>query len=257
MRLLNPLYSFVLLLFFLCLVATGCSYTKLYYPYEYNGALQQQEEVLGAIILGYQTGEVPMSAANQKILRKKIEAYLVSSGISVADQSYIDGLIRKVDKVVGPRFDPATGQEDIKKAEKFKKLLLSRVKEDGKYNVIITPRIAIKREPIDVGKVYWDGVERSLYLSNSAPIELSGRERVASLSLTVFDIDGQQILHSFGGIDLIDAYQYDMRNRELNSVLRDEPLDKPEYYEEAIRIAFHPFIKNSDYPAEPLFMEVQ
>ena len=72
---------------------------------------------------------------------------------------------------------------------------------------------------------------------------------VASLQVSIYDMELQRVFASRGGIDATQAI--DSRSSKGRYIHRREILENESFIQEGIELAFYPFIKTENWPGKP------
>lgn len=106
---------------------------------------------------------------------------------------------------------------------------------------------------------YWDGMEERLIIDSDfrtiSNYNFSGECVGLSLKVIVLNKTGNLIFESIGGIELATKFILDGYN--LKSASRDDHFEDIEKISKGIKTAFHPFIKNLNYPGKPKFINIK
>jgi len=100
----------------------------------------------------------------------------------------------------------------------------------------------------------WDGVTRKPSLQGpgdgvSADFDWAMLVDVASLQVSIYDMELQRVFASRGGIDATQAI--DSRSSKGRYIRRREILENESFIQEGIELAFYPFIKTENWPGKP------
>ena len=100
----------------------------------------------------------------------------------------------------------------------------------------------------------WDGVSRKPSLQGpgsgvSGDFDWNMQAAVASLQISIYDTELQQLFSSRGGMDATDAI--DTRSSKGRYVRRRSILENENNVNEGIALAFHPFIEMDKWPGNP------
>ena len=100
----------------------------------------------------------------------------------------------------------------------------------------------------------WDGVSRKPSLQGpgdgvSADFDWNMQAAVASLQVSIYDIELQRLFASRGGIDATDAI--DTRSSTGRYIRRRNILENENNIKEGVQLAFHPFIEMEKWPGNP------
>ena len=100
----------------------------------------------------------------------------------------------------------------------------------------------------------WDGVSRKPSLQGpgsgvSADFDWNTQAAVASIQISIYDIELQRLFASRGGMDATEAI--DSRSSTGRFIRRRNILENKENVMEGIQLAFHPFIPMENWPGKP------
>jgi hypothetical protein len=225
------------------LLMQGCAQNVVYHKYEYDRAAQERmgdKKVVALAPPGLLAQEHP-HAFLYPVIEREITVYLERAGYKVLpQQDFIDAWEASVAKV-GGIYNSKTGQFDESQANRSFQLTFDALRKRHDAAAFVLPVIAYENLPLknfyEAGS--WDGVVRRV------PIEGGGFGRwksmpVMSLTARIFNTDGTLLLSSQGGIDFIGKTKSGFTETAL--VNREPDEFSVEYIQEAIQVAFHPFI---------------
>ena len=100
----------------------------------------------------------------------------------------------------------------------------------------------------------WDGVTRKPGLQGpgdgvTADFDWNMLVAVASLQVSIYDMDLQRVFASRGGLDATEAI--DTRSSSGRYIRRRQILENDSYIREGIELAFYPFIATDNWPGKP------
>jgi hypothetical protein len=128
---------------------------------------------------------------------------------------------------------------------------------------LFVPQVVMRQAEIQNTDARWDGVLRPLPVSGVSGT-WRGYQKAASFKVSVFNCrDGSQVLESAGGLDI--AFNMHVTAHRVHAsasnttaseygtaeTLERDYLANSAYNEEAIALAFHPFIPMTGYPEDP------
>jgi hypothetical protein len=142
----------------------------------------------------------------------------------------------------------------------FSQIMISvrdRLKEESNLDAFVFTDLVELETSFNSGLKHlarWDGVTRKPTLQGTgnavaADFNWSAPVAVASLQVSIYDMELQRLFTSRGGLDATDAI--DTRSSSGKFVRRRNMLENDDYIEEGIRLAFHPMIEMEDWPGNP------
>jgi hypothetical protein len=187
---------------------------------------------------------------------REIQTYLNQNGFIIKEYSDLEKKW-KIKIAESPGFyNPETGKKDEKK---FYQYLIEFIKDaclSCQVDAFIIPEVILREAVLAGDCSYWDGVYRKLEVGDEVVsadrYDFSGKTLALSLKVDIFNSNSEQIFHSFGGIENHLRLSFENTNKIET---KEDLLMNDEFNQEAILIAFHPFIKTKIYPKKPTFSE--
>jgi len=205
---------------------------------------------LGSPSRGYLEDEAPRIDA-------RVTAYLKDNGYEVLPQRTFRQHWNTAVRAFGNPVDPTTGRVNMKTFSQIMQSVRDQFAETTDLDAFVFTDLLELEVPFNNGLKHiarWHGVARRPALqgpgtSVSADFDWSREASVASLQVTIFDMDLQRLFVSVGGLDATDAI--DARSSTGRYVRRRNMLENDAYVDEGIALALHPFVPNKNWPGIP------
>jgi hypothetical protein len=254
--------SWLILLLCLAALLQACSSTPRYnptvFPYEIN-----DERLAGKPIKTVVIAHVNLGLPSRTYLEKeapridsKVSAYLKENGFKVLPQREFEQRWNTAVRAYGDPVDPTTGKVNMKT---FSQIMMSVRDEmrDLNLDAFIFTDLVELQTAFSGGLQHlarWDGVTRKPSLQGpgdgvTADFDWSMLVAVASLQVSIYDMDLQRVFASRGGIDATEAI--DTRSASGRYIRRRQILENDSYIQEGIELAFYPFIDSENWPGNP------
>ncbi|MFV0275698.1 MAG: hypothetical protein ACK5HY_00700 [Parahaliea sp.] len=186
-----------------------------------------------------------------------VTSYLKKQGYKVLPQREFRQHWNTAVRAYGNPVDPTSGKVNMKSFVQIMHSVRDQLRETTDLDAFVFTDIVEFEVPFNVGMKHlarWDGVTRRPSLQGpgdgvSSEFDWNMNAAVASLQVSIYDMELQHIFVSRGGLDATDAI--DTRSSSGRYVRRRNLLENEEYLMEGIRLAFHPFIPWEDWPGEP------
>jgi hypothetical protein len=117
-----------------------------------------------------------------------------------------------------------------------------RLRADHDYDVLIVPYLLLRGARTNGSVASFDGVERSVQVSESAsvgPYGFRGRIRAASLKVYGYSPDGEKMFDGIGGLDVVDQIEASDEPGAYTIEVRENVLGNPEAIREGVARALH------------------
>lgn len=250
-----------LLIFTASLVA--CSGTPTYnpttYPFEIDRARIDGQPVKTVVIAHVNLGTQSRNYLEKEAPRidTKVAAYLKESGFTVLPQRQFEQHWNTAVRAYGNPVDPTTGKINSKTFAQ----IMHRVRDELAQNTDLDAFIFTNLLEFEVSfsgglkhLARWDGVTRTPTLQGpgsgvSTEFDWNMLAAVASLQVTIYDMELQPLFVGRGGLEATDAI--DSRSSKGRYIRRRSILENDTHVLEGIQLAFHPFIEYQDWPGNP------
>lgn len=193
----------------------------------------------------------------ERRVRKQVADYLEDNGYELAPVYEFENAWKQAIRNFGNPYDPTTGRID---SQTWKAVLvdtLSSLRERTDIEAIVFADLIEHDVAHNIGMAHvarWYGVDRKVAIEGageaSVPNDFDWNQQVkaASLVVTIFSVKPEQLFSSRGGLDTLEGIDSRSRSSAPGFVRRAKLLQRDEYLEQGISIAFHPFIVMEDYP---------
>ena len=191
----------------------------------------------------------------EKTIDKEVIAQLESGGYTIESNALFRKAWRDAVRKYGEPFSPVTSQINPRAFKRVIYTAINTLKEETDIKAVVFTDL-IERQ-IAFGhhinrNAKWDGVSRKPKIKGagtgiSQGFDWSQTVPAASLSVTVYHVDGQRLFQSIGGLEV--TRQLDP-NKGGNGrfVRRDKLFTSHSNVRQGVNFALHPFVKMKDYP---------
>ena len=244
------------------LILTGCAGTPTYnpsvYPFNIDEENMAETEVKTVVIAHVNLGLRSRSYLEKEAKRIDgyVERYLRDNGYKVLPQREFKQHWSTAERAFGNPVDPTTGKINMKTFAQIMTSVRDQMKGSGLDAFIFTDLVELQ-QAFNNGLKHlarWDGVSRKPSLQGpgngvSGDFDWYKPASVASMQISIYDIELRHLFTSRGGMDATDAI--DTRSSSGRFVRRRNVLENEEHVREGIALAFHPFIEMGDWPGNP------
>jgi hypothetical protein len=205
---------------------------------------------LGAPSRNYLEDEAPRIDA-------QVTAYLKEHGYTVLPQRDFAQHWNTAARAFGDPLDPTTGRVNMKTFAQIMQSVRDRFAETSDLDAFVFTDLVEFEVAFNNGLKHlarWDGVTRRPSMqgpgtSVSADFDWNRPASVASLQVSIFDMELQRVFVGRGGLDATDAI--DARSSAGRFIRRRNILENEAYLEEGVALALHPLIPMKNWPGEP------
>lgn len=262
MRIFNSAYSLLATVIF-ALTLTACSGTPTYnpttFPYQVEQQLLDKANIKTVVI-----AHVNLGAPSRNYLEKTapridaaVSAYLKENGFRVLPQRKFEQHWNAAVRAFGNPVDPTSGKVNMKTFAQIMHTVRDEMIKGNKLDAFIFTDLLEFQVPFSGGLKHlarWDGVTRKPSLQGpgngvSSDFDWNMQAAVASLQISIYDMELKALFSSRGGIDATDAI--DTRSSKGRYVRRRNILESENFIKEGIQLAFHPFIEMDAWPGNP------
>ncbi|PLW82811.1 hypothetical protein CWI75_09605 [Kineobactrum sediminis] len=250
----------------LAVIAFGlmaCSSTPTYNPtvfaYELDQEKLAQQEVKTVIIPHVNLGPPSRLYLDKEAPRvdSMVAAYLKEQGYKVLPQRDFIQQWNTAVRAFGNPLDPTTGRVNMSTFSQIMQSVRDELRKTTQLDAFVFTDLVEFEVPFSGGMKHiarWDGVSRKPSLQGpgsgvSSDFDWSQGASVASLQISVYDMELQRLFASRGGLDATDAI--DARSSTGRYIRRRNILENTNFVKEGIALAFHPFIAMEDWPGNP------
>ena len=239
--------------------SSGPSYNPTVFPYEFD-----QELVAGSNIKTVVIPHVNLGSPSRNYLEREearidgqVSTYLKNNGYKVLPQREFKQHWNNAVRAFGDPVDPTTGKVNMKTFSQIMVSVRDRMREESNVDAFVFTDVVELEVAFSGGLKHlakWDGVSRKPSLQGpgsgvSTDFDWNMQAAVASLQVSIYDMELQRVFISRGGLDATDAI--DTRSSTGRYVRRRNILENEDYIKEGVALAFHPFIKMKDWPGDP------
>jgi hypothetical protein len=240
----------------LLLSLLSCSIYHTYYRYTFTLPDNQPFPKKVCIApLNLLEGAEDSSIIHSSPLHRQIVGYFERNKIDVVQDTTLKAKWHECVIKSGGMYDPISGKVNPSIFAKTLLTFIVDVSREDSVEAIIFPAVVSTTAYLYDQFAYWDGVCREIIFNvafqNVSTYNFSGTDAGLSLKALIFTPQGDLIFKSLGGIEL--ANEIVNNHNGKKSVLRNDLLRHFDWNDEAIQIAFHPFIKMKGYPHHPNF----
>jgi hypothetical protein len=246
----------------LCTLLVACSSTPSYnpttFPFTIDQARLDAHPVKTVIIANVNLGDQARNYLEKEAPRidAQVASYLKENGFKVLPQRDFEQHWNAAVRAFGNPVDPTSGKLNRKTFA----LIMTRIRDEmaksTKLDAFIFTDLVELKVSFSEGLKHtarWDGVTRTPSMQGpgdgvSADFDWNMLAAVASLQVTIYNMDLEPVFSSRGGIEATDAI--DSRSTTGRYIRRRNILENESNLKEGIRLAFHPFIVMEDWPGK-------
>lgn len=263
MRVLNLTHIRNLGLLVTALVLVSCASTGSYnpttFPFEINEEKLTANEIKTVVI-----PHVNLGALSRKYLEEEapridgfVSSYLKDNGYKVIDQREFKRHWNTAERAFGNPVDPTTGRVNMKTFAQIMTSVRDEMVKEHKLDAFVFTDLIELEVAFSGGLKHlarWDGVSRKPPLQGpgsgvSADFDWNTTAAVASLQVSIFDVNLQRVFFSRGGMDATEAI--DTRSSSGRFTRRRNLLENEDFIMEGVQLAFHPLIEMQKWPGNP------
>mgnify|MGYP006072591815 CR=1 FL=1 len=187
----------------------------------------------------------------------RISNYLKENGFKVLPQREFEQHWNVAERAFGNPIDPTSGKLNRKTFALIMHQVRDEMQESSKLDAFIFTDLEEFEVAFSGGLKHvarWDGVSRTPTMqgpgdSVSAEFDWNMLAAVASLQVTIYNMELEPVFSSRAGLDATDAI--DSRSSKGRYIRRRNILENESNIDEGIRLAFYPFIPTEDWPGNP------
>lgn len=240
----------------------ACSSTPTYnptvFPYEIDQARVDQDDIKTVVIAHVNLGLPSRNYLDKEAPRidAAVSAYLKKNGFKVLPQRDFEQRWNTAVRSYGNPVDPTSGKVNMKTFSQIMTTIRDDMRSTGLNAFVFTDLVELQTA-FSGGLQHvarWDGVTRKPSMQGpgdgvSADFDWAMLLDVASLQVSIYDMELQRVFASRGGIDATQAI--DSRSSKGRYIRRREILENDTFIQEGIELAFYPFIKTENWPGQP------
>jgi hypothetical protein len=253
------LAAITLATFLLAACSGAPSYNPTVYPFEIEEERMANSTVKTVVIPHINLGSPSRSYLEKEAPRIDgyVSTYLKDNGFKVLPQRIFKQHYNNAVRAFGNPVDPTRGKVNMKTFSQIMQSVRDRMKEETQLDAFIFTDLVELEVPFSGGLKHiarWDGVSRKPSLQGpgdgvSADFDWNMQAAVASLQISIYDIELQRLFTSRGGMDATDAI--DTRSSTGRYIRRRNILENENNIKEGVQLAFHPFIEMEKWPGNP------
>jgi len=234
------------------------TYNATVFPYEIDQARLDEADIKTVVL-----AHVNLGVPSRNYLEKEapridafVTAYLKENGFKVLPQRDFEQRWNTAVRSYGNPVDPTTGKVNMKTFALIMNTVRDEMRDTGLDAFIFTDLVELQTS-FSGGLQHvarWDGVSRKPSMQGpgdgvSSDFDWSMLLDVASLQVSVYDIELKRVFASRGGLDATQAI--DSRSSKGRYIRRREILENETNIQEGIELAFYPFINTENWPGKP------
>ena len=234
------------------------TYNATVFPYEIDQARLDKADIKTVVL-----AHVNLGVPSRNYLEKEapridafVTAYLKENGFKVLPQRDFEQRWNTAVRSYGNPVDPTTGKVNMKTFALIMNTVRDEMRDTGLDAFIFTDLVELQTS-FSGGLQHvarWDGVSRKPSMQGpgdgvSSDFDWSMLLDVASLQVSVYDIELKRVFASRGGLDATQAI--DSRSSKGRYIRRREILENETNIQEGIELAFYPFINTENWPGKP------
>lgn len=235
------------------------TYNPTTFPFEINEEKLAAKPVKTVVITHVNLGGFSRNYLEKAAPRidADVTGYLRENGFKVLSQREFKQHWNTAVRAFGDPVDPTTGKVNMKTFAQIMQSVRDQMVKSSDLDAFIFTDLVELQVSFSGGLKHlarWDGVSRKPSLQGpgsgvSADFDWNMQAAVASIQISVYDINLQRLFAGRGGMDATEAI--DTRSSKGRYVRRRNILENEDNVMEGIRLAFHPFIEMEDWPGNP------
>jgi hypothetical protein len=244
-----------LLAVLLAACASGPVYNPTTFPFDIDAERLADSSIRTVVIPHVNLGGPSRNYLDREAPRidGMVSTYLKKAGYTVLPQREFEQHWNTAVRAYGDPVDPTTGKVNMKTYAQIMQTVRDQMR-DRKLDAFVFTDLVELQVPFSGGMQHvarWDGVTRKPSLQGpgeGVSIDFNWNEpaAVASLQISIYDMELQRLFASRGGLDATDAVD----TRSSGYARRRSMLENRDYLMEGIALAFHPFIEMENWPGE-------
>lgn len=242
---------------------TACASTPSYnpttFPFEIN-----EERMAGKQLKTVVIPHVNLGPISRKYLDKEapridgyVSTYLKENGFKVIPQREFKQHWNTAVRAFGDPVDPTSGKVNMRTFAQIMGSVRDEMQKEHKLDAFVFTDLVELEVSFSGGLKHlarWDGVSRKPSLQGpgsgvSADFDWNKPASVASLQISIFDMELQRLFFSRGGMEATEAI--DTRSSKGDFTRRRNMLENENQVMEGIQLAFHPLIEMKKWPGNP------
>lgn len=247
------------ILFSLLACSGAPTYNPTVFAYELDQEKMEATRIRTVIIPHINLGPPSRSYLDKEAPRvdAMVGSYLKDNGYKVLPQREFIQHWNTATRAFGDPLDPTTGRVDMNTFVQVMQSVRDQLRKTTEVDAFIFTDLVEFQVPFSAGMKHiarWDGVSRKPSMQGpgtgvSADFDWAQSASVASIQISIYDMELQRVFASRGGLDATDAI--DARSSAGRYIRRRNILENESFVKEGISLAFHPFIVMEDWPGNP------
>ncbi len=233
------------------------SFNDTAYPFVINSEKMAEQPIDKVIIAHVNLGSPSKHYLNEyeNKIDKEVIAQLEAGGYKIESNALFQKAWRDATRKYGEPYSPVTSQVNARAFQRVIYTAINTLKEQTDIKAVVFTDL-IERQ-VSFGhhinrNTKWDGVSRKPKIKGagtgiSQGFDWSQTVPAASLSVTVYHVDGQRLFQSIGGLEVTRKLD---PNKGGNGrfVRRDKLFTSQANVRQGVNFALHPFVKMKGYP---------
>lgn len=239
--------------------ASTPTYNPTTFPYEINEERMAKTQLKTVVIPHVNLGPPSRNYLEKEAPRLDgmVSTYLKDNGFKVIPQREFKQHWNTAVRAFGDPVDPTTGKVNMRTFSQIMENVRDQMQKEHKLDAFVFTDLIELEVPFSGGLKHiarWDGVSRKPSLQGpgsgvSTDFDWNTPASVASLQVSIFDMELQRLFFSRGGMEATDAI--DTRSSKGGYARRRNILENEDQVMEGIRLAFHPLVEMEDWPGNP------
>ncbi len=239
--------------------ASGPTYNPTVFAYEIETERLAESPIRTVVIPHVNLGSPSRNYLTEAAPRvdARLTSYLKENGYNVLPQRLFRQYWNTAVRAYGDPVDPTTGRVNMKTFSQIMQSVRDRFTEGGQLDAFVFTDLVELDVPFNGGLKHigrWDGVSRRPSLQGpgsgvSTDFDWGMTAAVASVQVTIFDMDLKRLFVSRGGLDATEAI--DTRSSTGRYIRRRNILENDTHIDEGVALAMHPLIEMKNYPGNP------
>jgi hypothetical protein len=240
----------------------ACSGNPTYNPTTFPYVIDQprlDEHPIKTVVIAH----VNLGIQSRNYLRKEapridaqVASYLKKNGFKVLPQRTFEQQWNTAVRAFGNPVDPTSGKVNTKTFAQIMHRVRDEMAESNNLDAFIFTDLVEFEVSFSGGLKHlarWDGVSRTPTMQGpgdgvSTEFDWNMLAAVASLQVTIYDMELQPLFSGRGGLDATDAI--DSRSSKGRYIRRRNILENESHVQTGIALAFYPFIETQDWPGK-------
>lgn len=244
-------------------ILLACSSTPTYNPTTFPFEIDQ-EKLAAKKVTTVVIAHVNLGLESRKYLEEEapridalVSSYLKENGYKVLSQREFKQHWNTAVRAFGNPVDPTSGKTNMKTYSQIMQSVRDQMLKTSDLDAFVFTDLVELEVAFNGGLKHlarWDGVSRKPSLQGpgsgvSADFDWNMLAAVASIQISIYDMDLQRLFAGRGGMDATQAI--DTRSSTGRYIRRRSILENRDNVMEGIQLAFHPFIVMEDWPGTP------